>query len=298
MKLQILSTLFLSAFLSVAHGYQEKVIYDEDDRRLITELSSDNSGDGLALKSAPSVLAQIPNWRIDSKDPGVISIKTKDLESGLNFCDTEKYLDQPLVSSCTAFLVGPDLIVTAGHCIKDKYECKKQSWVLDYDSAGSFVGPTGAITFEKDKVFSCRELVSWSQNSKLDYAVVKLDREVLGREPLKIRREGKISSKEDLIVIGHPLGLPKIVTNNITIRDNSLDFVFKTNADTFSGNSGSPAIGLKSGLVEGILIRGETDFADDYHRSCKRPMKCYGQECKGESIQRATYLPFKHIPKI
>ncbi len=298
MKIQIFAAIFLSALLSVAYAYQEKVIYDEDDRRLITELSSDDVNDALAIKSAPSILAQIPNWRIDYTDPAVISVRTKDLKSALNFCDGEKYLDQPLVSGCTAFLVGPDLIVTAGHCIKDKYDCKKQSWVLDYDSPGSFIGPTGTISFDKDKTFACRELVSWSQNLKLDYAVVRLDREVVGREPLKVRREGKTSSKEDLMVIGHPLGMPKIVTNNITIRDNSLDFVFKTNADTFSGNSGSPVFGLKSGLVEGILIRGENDFADDYHRSCKRPLKCYGNECKGESVQRSTYLPFKHIPKI
>lgn len=297
MKKPILALLLL-ANVSVGHAYQDKVIYDEDDRRLLTELSSDNADDAFAIKSAPAILAQIPNWRMDTSDKEVISIKTKDIKNALNFCDGEKFIDQPLVSACTAFLVGPDLIVTAGHCIKDKYDCKKQSWVLDYDSSGNFTGPSGTITFDKDKTYACKELVSWSQNAKLDYAVVRLDRAVEGREPLKLRREGKTSAKEDLIIIGHPLGMPKIVTNNITIRDNSLDFVFKTNADAFSGNSGSPVFGLQSGLVEGILIRGENDFVEDYHLSCKRPMKCLGGECKGESVQRSTYLPFKNIPKI
>lgn len=276
----------------------DKVIYGEDNRRLLRDLDADFYKDEMALGFSRSVLAQIPNWRIDTSNPETITIKTRDLKHGLNFCDGESFLEMPIVSSCTAFLVGPDLIVTAGHCIKDKYDCKKQTWVLDYDSSMDFISPNGAISFDKNKTYACSELVSWSSNSKLDYAIVRLDRKIEGVAPLKIRREGKTSSKEELMAIGHPLGMPKMVTDNILIRDNTLDYVFKTNADTFSGNSGSPVIGFSSGLVEGVLIRGEDDFQEDFELGCKRPMKCQGSECRGESVQRSTYLPFKHIPKI
>ena len=292
--------LFLTtfSFLSSSMAATDKVIYGEDNRRLISELDADYYKDEMILKFSRSILAQIPNWRIDRSNPERISIKTKDLKSGLNFCEGERFLELPIVSNCSAFLVGPDLIVTAGHCVKDKFDCKKQTWVLDYDSSMDFISPNGTISFDKNKTYACAELVSWSLNARLDYAVIRLDRKIEEVTPLKIRREGKTSSREELVAIGHPLGMPKMVTDNILIRDNSLDYIFKTNADTFSGNSGSPVIGLGSGLVEGILIRGEDDFQEDFQLGCKMPMKCQGSECRGESVQRSTYLPFKHIPKI
>ncbi len=273
----------------------DKVIYGEDNRRIMSEL--DSSSDAQAIKYSSSILAQIPNWRMKATKE-TVSVETRDLKSGLNICEGEKFLDLPLVSSCTAFLVGPDLIVTAGHCIKDKYDCKKQTWVLDYDSAGDFTGPKGTITFPKDKTYSCRELVSWSENNNLDYALIKLDREVLGRSPLKVRREGKVASNESLMVLGHPLGMPKMLTDNILVRDNSMTYFFKTNADTFSGNSGSPVFGAISGLVEGILVRGDDDFEMDVDLGCQRMSRCGDKDCRGESVQRSTFLPFKNIPKI
>lgn len=277
-------------------AFNDKVIYGEDNRVLIKDL--DPHYDESTIVLARSVLAQIPNWRITTNDKNTIGVETRDLKTGLNFCDGERFLEEPLVSSCTAFLVAPDLIVTAGHCIRDKYECKKQTWVFDYDDRSDFLPPKSTITFSKEKAYSCKELVSWSSNPKLDYALVRLDRPVLDRTPLKIRRDGKTSSKESLIVIGHPLGLPKMLATNIMIRDNSLDFVFKTNADTFSGNSGSPVLGINSGLVEGILVRGDDDFKTDLDLGCSRPAKCGDKECRGESVQRSTYLPFKYIPKL
>jgi len=287
--------LVLLAFSKAAFAYQDKVIYGDDNRRLMSEL--DASVDADAIKYSSSVLAQIPNWRLKSTKES-ISVETRDLKFGLNICDGEKFLDQALVSSCTAFLVAPDVIVTAGHCVKDKYECKKQTWVVDFDSNADFQGPKGTITFPKENTYSCRELLNWSQNTNLDFAVIKLDRAVSGKTPLKIRREGKTESSESLMVIGHPLGMPKMVANNILIRDNSQTYVFKTNADTFSGNSGSPVIGEISGLVEGILVRGDDDFEMDVNLGCQRMARCGNKECRGESVQRSTYLPFKNIPKI
>lgn len=284
------------AHASAIDVFNDKVIYGEDNRRPVTEL--DAQDDALAITLSDSVLAQIPNWRITKNEKDSIGIETRDLKSGLNFCDGERFLELPLVSACTAFMVAPDLIVTAGHCVKDKYDCKKQTWVLDYNSDMDFLAPKGTVTFSKDKTYSCKELVSWSKNERLDYALIRLDRPIIDRAPLKIRREGKVSANESLIAIGHPLGLPKMVASNILIRDNSLTYVFKTNADTFSGNSGSPVIGMKSGLVEGILVRGDDDFKTDFNLGCDRAAKCGDKECRGESVQRSTYLPLKNIPKL
>ena len=163
---------------------------------------------------------------------------------------------------------------------------------MDFSSSSS------TAIFSKDKSYACAELLSWSQNAKLDFAVIRLDRAVSGRVPLKVRHEGKVSSREPLMVIGHPLGMPKILATDIFIRDNNQQYVFKTNADTFSGNSGSPVIGIDSHLVEGILVRGDDDFQSDINLDCQRPARFGNNQGRGESIQRSTYLPFKYIPKI
>lgn len=291
-----LPLLLLLTQSDIAQAFQDKVIYGEDNRGLVSDLSGDEYGS--AIDISRSIFAQIPNWRISSNTKESITVQTKDLQSGLNFCEGERFLNLPLVSACTAFLVGPDLIATAGHCVKDKFDCKKQTWVLDYDNEMEFIGPNGSAVFPKDKTYACAELVGWSENAKLDYAIIRLDRKIEGRTPLKLRREGKTASNESLMVIGHPLGMPKMMASNILIRDNSQTYFFRTNADTFSGNSGSPVLGINSGLVEGILVRGDDDFQMDINLGCQRPAKCGDKECRGESVQRSTFLPFKYIPKI
>jgi hypothetical protein len=284
---------FLGLFSSFAlFGQTEKSIYGEDNRRLVREIS-----DEFILKYSPSILAQIPSWRITTQTKSQISIKTKTLKTGLNFCADEKFLDEPIVSSCTAFLVAPDLILTAGHCLKDKFDCKKNIWVLDFDNSGDAIYDNEAISFPSEKVYQCQQLVAHVENSKLDYALVKLDRAILDRSLLKINNSPKTDSKEPLIIIGHPLGMSKIATDQIYIRDNSLEYVFKTNADTFSGNSGSPAIGVNSGLVEGILIRGDEDFYLDQKTNCNRSYRCNNTDCRGETLLRSSFLPLKNIPR-
>lgn len=299
MKLIILITLLAAALPSFGSSRSlliDKGVYDEDNRTLMSELDPDF--DKIDIELSRSVLAQIPKWRITAEDNESISIRTKSLTNGLKFCPDEKFSELPIVSSCSAFMVAPDLILTAGHCLKDKYECQKNYWVLDYDDAAGFEGPSGTATFKKENVYSCSKILSWSENPKLDYALVQLNRKITDRPPLTIRRTGKVDDSESLTVIGHPLGLPKIISNEAIIRNNSLIYTFLTNADAFSGNSGSPVINSKTKQVEGILVRGDEDFKMDIDLGCNRIFRCQRNDCRGETVQRTTVLPLKLIPKI
>lgn len=286
----------LVSFETSAYLITDKGIYDNDNRRLVSELDSDF--ESLEIDLSKAVLAQVPKWRITTENKDYISIQTKSLSRGLNFCPDEKFSNLPVVSSCSAFLVAADLILTAGHCLKDKYECQKNYWVLDYDDQSGFDGIIGLASFKKENVYSCSEIVSWSVNTKLDYALVRLNRKIVDRSPLNIRRTGKVEDNDSLFVIGHPMGLPKILANEAIIRNNSQINTFVTNADTFSGNSGSPVINSKTHKVEGILIRGDLDFGMDIDQGCNRIFHCFGNECRGETVQRTTVLPLKLIPEI
>jgi hypothetical protein len=302
MKLLIFLVLLLGGLTSFASkaNYPIKIVnkgvYGNDDREIVSE--SNKTLEKWKIEQSKSVLAQIPKWKIATEDKESISIFANDLVSELNFCPDEKFSDLPIVASCTAFLVGPDLILTAGHCVKNKDECFESYWALDYDERGEFEGPEAIISFKKENIYSCSKILSWSENPKLDYALIKLDRKILNRSPLKIRRTDKIDDTESLAIIGHPMGLPKIVADKAVIRSNSSIYTFVTNADTFSGNSGSPVINSKTHLVEGMIVRGGSDFKMDIDLGCNRVTKCLDNECKGETVLRTTVLPLKLIPKI
>lgn len=291
--MKYLSVIVFLVISANIYSQRDKSIYGVDNRRLVRSLEESKSQDQTILNYSSSMFAQIPTWRITDNSNNRIGIKTKSLKDGLKFCSDENFLEEPIISSCTAFLIAPNIIMTAGHCVKDKFDCKKQTWVLDYKNSGDESFQNEVISFPKENTFQCAELISKIENNKLDFALIKLDRAIDDRPILKIRKDGKIDNKESLLLLGFPLGMPMIASDQIFIRDNSQEFVFKTNADSFSGNSGSPLIGLNSGLVEGILIRGDDDFYMDEKAGCNRTYRCSDKDCRGETVLRSTVIPLK-----
>lgn len=264
----------LQANLSYALAGHNKGIYGDDNRRAISEAST------LEQKLARSVLAQVPFYKMLTSDTTSITFEVKSARNTLNICAEEKFSDDTMLSSCTGFLVAPDLLLTAGHCIKDKSDCFKKMWVLDYDQSQN--------TFSKDKIAYCKEIVD--SNFASDYALIRLSKTITDRTPLRLRRIGKLNPYADFLVIGHPLGLPKITTDQALLRGNSLIKTFTINSDTYSGNSGSPVIDPKTSLVEGILIKGDRDFEMDYVSLCMRSVHCEENGCKGETVLRSTSI--------
>jgi hypothetical protein len=123
-----------------------------------------------------------------------------------------------------------------------------------------------------------------------------LDRET-DRQPLKVRTSGKITTKDQVFLLGHPLGLPLVFSPSAEISDNSNPVYFKTRVNSFRGNSGSPLFNAKTFLVEGILVRGEEDLQFDEINQCQRYAKYLSTDVdfklKGESVTRIKYiLPF------
>lgn len=271
------TSLILLCALLVANQLpaRDKGIYGDDNRRAISEASS------LEQSLARSVLAQVPLYKMLTSDNSSITFDVKTARNTLNLCAEEKFADETMLSSCTAFLVAPDLVVTAGHCLKDKTDCLKNMWILDYDKSQN--------VFSKDKIVYCKEIVATNQAD--DYTVIRLTRKITDRNSLKIRSAGKLNPDADFFVIGHPLGIPKVSTDQAFLRGNLLNKTFTINSDTYSGNSGSPVIDSKTSLVEGVLIKGDKDFEMDYVSLCQRSVHCEENSCIGETVLRATAIP-------
>lgn len=240
-----------------------KVIYGDDNRREVS------GADPAFAKYAQSTLARIDKnhlkgWTFNR----LWELRTRTLaEDGV--CADEAFSDQPTIAGCTAFLVSPKHIVTAGHCISE-HTCSNglYYWLFDYQMPDN--GPFN-IQRNKADFVSCERIVKRVLDpiTMMDYTLIELKKEVRNRRPLKFRRSGAPAIGDKLVVIGHPSGLPTKIADGAEVR--AVNNVFLTaNLDTFGGNSGSPVINVTTGEVEGILVRGATDYQEDTQTACKR----------------------------
>ena len=198
-----------------------KVIYGPDDRLDVYESSSP-----LYLELALSTAAQIPasDLRNDPSNDDQMIVSTSTL-GDRGICDGEKFVEQPTAARCSGFLVGPNLLVTAGHCIDRFSDCTQNKWVFDY---GFDTADRDLSRVPKSSVYSCKKVVEQRlENSTMDdYALIQLDRDVTDRAPLNFRTNGKVKKGTRLVVIGHPTGLPTKIADNAIVRSNNNDIYF------------------------------------------------------------------------
>ncbi|MBT4793090.1 MAG: trypsin-like serine protease [Halobacteriovoraceae bacterium] len=220
----------------------------------------------------------------------------KPISDSWELCSDERFSKQPSAALCSGFLVGPDLLVTAGHCIINQEACDGATWVFDY-KVNKKTNRTNIIIPNKN-IYKCSKVIEAIQvnlesGNKRDFSLIKLDRVVVDRAPLTYRTTGKVSKKTEMLVIGHPSGLPQKIAGNGYIFDNTLESTFKTNLDTFGGNSGSAVFDAKSGQVEGILVRGAKDYneADCGIRVNKVVEDIQDKDNLGEWVSRITDIP-------
>lgn len=259
---------------------RQKVIYGTDDRQDINDLI-----DQRLLFDSESVVAVIPNRAISDNGDGTSTISGRTHGQIKNLCNSEPFRTQPVIANCTGFLVDPSFLVTAGHCIEES-TLKNFKFIFGFEAENN-----GNIrtTFDNNDIYEAIRIVGRRlESSGPDWAIVQLDRPVLDRTPLEVRRTGKIPDNQEVHVIGHPSGLPKKVAGNANVRENSDSDFFVANLDTYGGNSGSPVFNSNTHIVEGILVRGDTDFI--LNGSCYVSNTCSDEGCRGEDCNRISEL--------
>lgn len=193
-------------------------------------------------------------------------------------CTTERFADQPSGPYCSGSLVAPDIVMTAGHCLylptdrtrdTDVPECDNMKFVFGY----AFRSPGAAPKrVDPGEVYRCAGVLArvfpGTGSRAGDYALIRLDRPVNGHPPLALDRAGTVSPGDGVAVIGTPSGLPVKIAAGATVRDASDPWFFVADLDSFGGNSGSAVFNEKTKLVEGIVVRGETDFRPSPSGDC------------------------------
>jgi hypothetical protein len=153
-----------------------------------------------------------------------------------NLAPGQRFAEQTVSAYCTGFLVGGDLMVTAGHCVKDHVKSEKNApkdhpadcqqnphhpedprldqgdYCENIRVVFGFRKDIGGViprSVPAENVYKCVKVVAHSLAAGPDYTVIKLDRPVTGRLPLAIdRRNSGLTKDLSLFVIGHPNGIP------------------------------------------------------------------------------------------
>lgn len=259
----------MAAQADVGPKLSQKAIYGDDDRRDWHEVSDPK------LKGWAEQTAALMRESDLAKSGDRFEYRAPTYEQSAQLCPGSKYGQQLTPGFCSGFLVGPDLLLTAGHCISGLEECKSVVFVFDFAMTRKNQNPK---SISAQKVFRCQDVISRDDSSMMDYALIKLDRPV-GRPHFTVRRHGKPVRGTKLTMIGHPAGLPSKISDGgevLAVNDKIIGSV-----DAFGGNSGSVVINRRTGRAEGILVAGEPDYENA--GACMVEKVC-GPECQGEQI--------------
>ncbi len=284
----VFATLLLAVSLSSSAADGSKPVYGSDDRqewdRAEARVCAVGQATAAIMLKTDLEVSDSKRWSLTNNQTLIDS----------NWCAEERFLNQPNLAICTAFLINASKMVTAAHCINapdepdgPAYNCAEIVFVFDYA-----IMDDGEIRrrYNDDQVYHCKSVLQHQHlYGSVDWTVVELDR-TTKRAPLALYT-GNIASviEQSLEVVGHPLGLPlKWVRNGTVIYSDSAD-VFTAAIDTFEGNSGSPILIGNSlqPLVAGILSGGARDYRTS-KQGCLSTRVCNTGECGGEVVTSAT----------
>ena len=247
----------------------------------------------LRARARQSTVALMSPGDLNMSNPGNVTFNAhvRTLRVRENLCATERFLDDPAVANCSGTLIDDDLVLTAGHCLNNDWDCANTRFVFKFYR-------TSASTMElitTQDIFSCQSLVvrqygTTPDGRTLDYAIARLDRSAVPRfAPAPVRLEDSpLSTGQRVAVIGASSHIPfKIDSGGLvrTTRSSTLDY-FVTNSDVFAGNSGSAVYELSDSTVAGIVVTGDRN---DYRAngSCNVVNVCTETTC---AVPRATYV--------
>lgn len=247
--------------------------------------------------------------------------------SEVGLCEDEKFSQQNAgYLNCTGFLVAEDVLVTAGHCMIYSHNplpqvvienqkppmCEGFLWLFDHqrsEQKNEMIKDVPA-----DRVYRCEsvlyaELFGYPLDGQggillpidpqlgQDFAIIKLDRKVTGRQPLTLS-ELPVALMESVFTIGYPMGLPIKHTGGAQVLNSSLENYIVSDLDVIGGNSGGPMFNANNEVV-GLVVRtfpGES-FVWDEQKQCHRPYRC-AQIGKGDCQQTDGHPIGSHSNRI
>jgi hypothetical protein len=232
-----------------------QVVYGRDNRSEVYLLR------GTRARLAAATVALI--WGDSELAGQEIDLEGPPLGEAFNLCRGQRYATQPSIAFCSGALVAPDVVLTAGHCIRagagqSGVPLDEILFVFGYQMINS---RTARTRIRGQDVYAARSLIRRVEGgmNRPDYALIRLDREVVGRQPVALAPSNVLQKRLPIFTIGHPSGLPAKVANGARIT-RVLSRIFFSNLDAFGGNSGSPVFSASTNRLIGVLDEGQQDY--------------------------------------
>lgn len=239
-----------SATLSSALRLIADAIYGEDNRKDIIDLERAPEH-AVHVRAADCVAAvfRAEDIRYYGHKPET-RLFTYNYGKDVNLCRHEPFLAQEAGAYATAFLVAPDLVVTAGHVWRQVVHPRFVFGFRMVDRERAQVDIPLTEVYEADRVVD----LAYDRSTGADWAVIRLSRKVENHEPARIRRGDPPPAGTPLYTIGHPGGLPLKFSDGARARGwYRRDFLI-ANLDVLSHSSGSPVFNAIDHVVEGLVV--------------------------------------------
>lgn len=258
----------------------EKAFYTEDNRLNPYELNNldfDQNFIETIHKQTLSIACMVANYHLIKNPDNTYRLHAFTLTEriqqnrGYQLTDEEKFRNEPAPGFGTAFLVGKRDVLTAAHCVcvdnsnrLDDARIKATRFIFNFQMTGL---NNWNNTFDQQSVYQIKKVkahrffreTNSSGRKCVDWAWIKLDRKVEGRDPLKIDFS-PVGLNEELYMLGHPNGIPMKLATTATVRKvDSADY-FEADLAAFNGNSGSPIFKKTTNKIVGVLFEGHKDY--------------------------------------
>jgi len=210
-------------------------------------------------------------------------------------CTDVNFYEQDIAPFCTAFVISHDLIITAGHCLKD-VNIDSIAFVFDL----KLNSPNEKISeIDIDRIYYPKNIIEikYDTINKIDYAIVELENSVPEERILTYSLEADYEIGLKNYIIGHPSGLPLKYAPDGFVTKKPWKNYFQTNLNAFSGNSGSPIFDANTHQVIGVFIAGENKFNYYSNQDCVDIIECKPRNCTMEIGMKLSSTNIKNYIK-
>jgi Trypsin-like peptidase domain/von Willebrand factor type A domain len=176
----------------------------------------------------------------------------------------------PVLSTCSVTLIGPDLVITAGHCMATPAEhAKSSSVIFNYELA-----PGGGLDWPANyapRFFKVKEVVAqfWNEGTSggVDYCIFRL-KVPPGLPPIQLRHDLP-GAGEKMYCIHHPNGAVKKLSVPIgdplaTAQSSDTNGVFVSKDLHVSGGTSGSGLFDAAGRIVGVLADGDPCFPGNF----------------------------------
>jgi Trypsin len=137
----------------------------------------------LALVDSVAALVEAPQLRKTAS--GRYRLSTTNYQEDYELCDGEPFAAQPLGCFCSGFLVAADVTATAGHCVRSSAGARETRFVFGFRMLDR---ARARMEFAQRDVYQGVKLLAREEDDEgADWGLVRLDRPVVGRPPLRVR---------------------------------------------------------------------------------------------------------------